>query len=91
MANFYKIPKGLAEQVGQIEFLPGKAIDLTVCKLKNNKYALDEETIDFIKANGAEILNHVPANMRNRIREIIDFNKADHDKATHQEIQNDLA
>lgn len=88
--NFFKIPKGLAEQVGYLEFLPGQAIDLTACKLKNNHYALDETTIDVVKANADAILQHVPSNMRNRIRQIIDLKKEDHVKATKEEIELDL-
>lgn len=88
--NFYKIPKGIAEQVGFLQFAPGKAIDLTACKLINNKYALDEETIDIIKANAASILIYVPQNQHGRINHIINLVKNDNDKATKEQIEADL-
>lgn len=90
MGVFYKIPKGIAEQVSYIEYLPGKAIDITAVKLKNNKYAIDEETIDLIKANEEAIMKHLPPNMRNKIRNIIDLDKSDHDKTDEAGIAEDL-
>lgn len=88
--NFLIIPKALGEQIGYIEFAQGKAIDLTACRLTGNRYAIDEETIDIIKANSAAILNYVPPNLRGRIQQVINMNKADHEIKSHEDLTPDI-
>lgn len=88
--SFFKIPKGIAEQVGQIEYQPGKGIDLTACPLVNNKYAIDEETIDLIKANEAAIMAYLPPNLQARIKVIIDLDKQTGERATKEQINADM-
>lgn len=86
MSDFFKIPNGIANQVGFIEYQPGKAIDLKARKTTvGNHWLLDEETIDLIKANQAAILSYLPTNMHGKINAIINMNKNDHQRLTHAE------
>lgn len=88
--SFFKIPKLIAEQVGYLEYLPGQAIDLTTCPLRGDMYAIDEETIDVIKANRVAILARLTPALRTRIRQIIDLDKNTGVRATKEQIDADI-
>lgn len=82
--SFFKIPPGLASQIGYIEYAPGKAIHATG-KQKDNTYLLKETLIDEIKVNQSAILNYVPQGLRQRILHVINLDKGAHTRITKEQ------